>query len=330
MVNETVFWGVALGLESAEKSLLGTENLNGGCWVLGEVGEGSSVGDEAGSDDLADKLGQVRRDDGHLIGKVLEEGAAVLGELDDAVGEHGDVLHVLLGEILTHRDLAGINNGLGNVGIVVDNGGDVVELIVRESALVTNRKGELGVGVVVIDNLDKLWEVPSVPLANAHGEGVDGLVEVVESRNSLDDVVVVLLDGELDLCAGVGVTKTKLCSLDISIMEALQQLSSVQTEASQKIANNLRGIGGLALHRWEVGLDATGQVLVLNTEDNLLLLADLWEVKLKHGAEVLGKNTLRHHVDVLEGLSGSPVHTVSANVSPPIRTLSKCTCMARS
>lgn len=233
MVDETVLGGVSLGLERAEERLLGTENLDGGGGVLGEVGERAGVRDEARGDDFANQRGQVGCDDGHLVGEVLEEGAAVFGELDDAVGEGGDVLHVLLGDVLTHRHLSSVNDGLRNVSIIVDEGSNVVELLVAEGLLVADGESKLGVGVVIRDDLDQLWEVPRVPLANTHGECVDGLVEVVQGGNGLDDVVVVLLDGELDLCARVGVAKTKLCSLDISLVKTLQQLSSVQSQASE-------------------------------------------------------------------------------------------------
>lgn len=313
VVDETVLGGVTLGLEGAEEGLLGTENLDGGGGVLGEVGEGSGVRDEARGNDFADQRGQVGCDDGHLVGEVLEEGAAVFGELDDAVGERRDVLHVLLGDVLTHRDLAGVDDGLCDVSIVVDERGNVVELVVAEGLLVTDGEGKLGVGVVIRDDLDQLWEVPRIPLANTHGECVDGLVEVVQGSNGLDDVVVVLLDGELDLCARVGVAKTKLCSLDISLVEALQELSGVESQASEEISDNLGGVTSLALDGGEVGLDATGQGLVLDTENDLLLLADFRETELKDGAQIFGQNTLRDEVDVLKGLGRTSVKSELAS-----------------
>jgi hypothetical protein len=329
VVDETVLGGVSLSLQRAEEGLLGTENLDGGGGVLGEVGEGARVGDEARGDDLADQRGQVGRDDGHLVGEVLEEGAAVFGELDDAVGERGDVLHVLLGDVLAHRDLAGVDNGLGDVSIVVDERGDVVEPVVAEGLLVADGEGKLGEGVVVRDDLDQLGEVPRVPLANTHGECVDGLVEVVQGGNGLDDVVVVLLDGELDLCARVGVAKTKLCSLDISLVETLEQLSGVRAQASEHVGDNLGGIASLALDGGEVGLDATGQGLVLDTENGLLLLADFWETQLEDGAEVFGQDTLRDEVDVLKGLGRTSVISVSNLVLEELIRFN-CTCKAQS
>ena len=307
MVDKTIFWSVSLGLKGSEKGLLGTKNLNSGGWVLGEVGEGSSMGDEASRNDLTDELGQVRRDDGHLVGEVLEEGTAVLGELDDAVGEGGNVLHVLYSQILSHGNLGGINDGLCDILIIVDECSNVVELLIGKILLISNGKGELGVGVVVGNDLDEFWEVPRVPLTDTHGEGVDGLVESIEGSNGLDDVVVVLLHRELYLGTGVCVSKTELGALDISIVKSLQQLWCEESEASEKVTNDLGGIGSLALDGWEVGLDGSSQVLVLDTENDLLLLADFWEVELKDGAEVLGEDTLRDHVDVLKGLSGGSV-----------------------
>lgn len=44
--DETVFWSLTLGLQGSEKSFLCTEDLDGGGWVLGQVGKATSVGDE--------------------------------------------------------------------------------------------------------------------------------------------------------------------------------------------------------------------------------------------------------------------------------------------
>lgn len=42
VVDETVFGGVTLGLESSEKSLFGAEDLDSRSGVLGQVGEGTA------------------------------------------------------------------------------------------------------------------------------------------------------------------------------------------------------------------------------------------------------------------------------------------------
>ena len=107
--------------------------------------------------------------------------------------------------------------------------------------------------------------------------------------------------------------KTKLCSLDISLMEALQELSGVESQASEKVSDNLGGVTSLALDGGEVGLDATGQGLVLDTENDLLLLADFRETELKNGPQIFGQNTLRDEVNVLKGLGRTSVKSELAS-----------------
>lgn len=102
MVDEAVLGRVTLGLESTEKSFLGSENLDGGSWVLGQVGQAPGVGDEAGTDGLTDQSCEVGCYDAHLGDQVGRERFAVLSQVDGAASEKHDVVHVGLGEILTH------------------------------------------------------------------------------------------------------------------------------------------------------------------------------------------------------------------------------------
>jgi hypothetical protein len=62
-----------LGLESTEKSLLSTENLNGRTGRLGEVHERTSVRDETRTNKLTNKGSQVRSKCLHTGGKVVAE-----------------------------------------------------------------------------------------------------------------------------------------------------------------------------------------------------------------------------------------------------------------
>lgn len=312
MVDETVLRGVALGLESTEESLLSTENLESRGRVLGEVGQRTSVGDEAGSDRSADEGLQVGGDVAHLFFKVEVGGLAVVGLLDDGLGEAVDDLEISLGDVETHRDLGGVDDGLGLLTVLLDKSSNVVELVVVQALLVANGEDELAVGVVVGDNLDELREVPSVPLANAHVELVDTLVLEVDGRAGLDDVVVVAGDAELYLGAGVGVTHTQTGLLNIAVLESAEKLVGVQSDTANHVADNVRGIGGLALEAGELSFDRTSQVLLGNTEDNLgLLAARLGKVEFEDRLEVVRDDTLSDEVDVLESLDVAPLHTVS-------------------
>ena len=83
----TVLGCVVLSLQSAEKSLLGTENLDGGTGRLGEVHEGSSVGDEARTNKLTNESSKVRSESLHAVGEVGAEALTVLGEVHDLLGK---------------------------------------------------------------------------------------------------------------------------------------------------------------------------------------------------------------------------------------------------
>lgn len=307
MVDETVLGGVALGLESTEEGLLGTENLNGGGRVLGQVGQATSVGDETSTDGLTDEGGKVRCDNTHLSDKVGGERLAVLDEGDGALSEKHDVLHVGLRDVLTHRDLGGLDNGTSGAVVVLNKLGELVQAVVRERSLVADEERASSELLVVGDDLDELGEVPRVPFTDSHGESVDGLVQVVQSSNGLDDVVVVLLDGELHLASAVGVAETKLCAGDITSLEALEELLGVEANATEEVANHLAGLGSLGLNAGELSLDGTSQVPVTDTEDALvlLLLATLGQVGLQSSPEVVAHDTLRDLVGVLERLGGT-------------------------
>jgi len=305
VVDDTELGGVALGLEGSEEGLLGTENLDSRGGVLCEVGQGTGLGDETGTDGLADESSQVGSDNAHLGDEVVADRLAVLVEGDNALSERHDVLHVSVGDILTHGNLCGVDDAAGNGLVVVNNSGKVVQVILGKSLLVLNQKSELGVLGVVGDDLDQLGEVPAVPFTDTHGEQVGGLVEVVDGSNSLDDVVVVLLDAELHLGTRVGVTKTKLGTVDITGLELLEELLGVESQATEEVGADFRGFGGLALERRESSLDASGKTSVGNTEDGLVLLAGLGHVGLEDGLQVVGHDALRDEVGVLKSLGGA-------------------------
>ncbi|KAH3686929.1 hypothetical protein WICPIJ_002090 [Wickerhamomyces pijperi] len=85
----------------------------------------------------------------HLVGQVVVERSSVLGHGDDSLSKDQQVVEILLGDVLTHRDLGVVNDGLGQAGVVVQQGGQVVELFVCEGGLVFNEQSQLGESVVV-------------------------------------------------------------------------------------------------------------------------------------------------------------------------------------
>lgn len=107
MVDETVLGGIVLGLERTEEGLLRAEDLNSRSRVLGQVHQATSMGDESGTDQLADQSGEVGGDGLHPTPEVLGQLGAVLGDGDDLVAERVDVSHVGVGDLGTHGQLGG-------------------------------------------------------------------------------------------------------------------------------------------------------------------------------------------------------------------------------
>ena len=68
----------------------------------------------------------------------------------------------------------------------------------------------LGIQSILGHNLDQLWEMVGIPLADPHAEGVDVLVQLVEQGNTLDDHVVALVNVELHLGPAVRVRESQL------------------------------------------------------------------------------------------------------------------------
>src|SRR5690606_4498857 len=89
----------------------------------------------------------------------------VLGQVDDTLSKIVDVLMVLLRNLLSHTDLRGLDNVFGGISVIIDNGGKVVQLVLRKLVLLPDEKDEFGVLVVIVDNLDQFWEMPSVPFS---------------------------------------------------------------------------------------------------------------------------------------------------------------------
>src|SRR6478735_4999104 len=104
--------------------------------------------------------------------------------------------------------------------------------------------------------------MPPIPLPDAHRTLVNALIKRVEGRNALNDVVVVLVDAELDLGAGVGVAKTQLSTVDVALLQTLKELVGVETDATQERGDDLGGVGSLALDAGEGGADLARYPLV--------------------------------------------------------------------
>jgi len=264
----------------------------------------SGLGNETGGNSVTYEGTEVGGDEAHLVAQIGLHGGAALGEFDGALGKVGDVLQIRIRNVAAHGNTGGIDDGLGNGRIVIYQSGQLVQVVVSERSLVLNDKNHASISNVVGNNLDEFGEVPRVPFTAAHSKGVDGFVEMIESGDGLDDVIVVLLDGELDLCARVGVTKTKLGLAQIAISEGGNHLFGMLTNATDKAQSNTIGFRGSARNTREGFLDAGGQILVGNSEDDVGL-GLLGKIGLENRVQEGRKDALGNVVDVLESLAGT-------------------------
>jgi len=299
--DETVLGGVSLGLEGAEEGLLGTEDLNSRGRVLGEVGQGSGVADKTGSDLLSDEGGKVRSTGVHLGHEVVVELLAVLRELDHALGEAVNVDEINLGNVGSHGHTGGVKDllGLGSIhGNLLESG----ERVLAELLLVLDEGGKAAELVVVVDNLGQLGEVPRVPLTNAHSEGVEVLVELVEKGNTVDDHVIGLVHVELDLGTGVRVTETEDSLGVVFLGKCLEEASKVETDTTDELQNS---VVALTVDSQRL-LDNVSNLVIDNSQRMLGLLTGLGlgEVHLQPITKVGGYFTLRNVVDVVESILG--------------------------
>lgn len=124
---------------------------------------------------------------------------------------------------------------------------------------------------------------------DAHGKGVDVLVELIEEGDGLDDVVIGTVDVELDFATRVAVSKTELGLLDISLLELLDELGKVETDTAEELEHLLRSVAA----KLKRVLDGGGELLLRDTELDLgaLSLLGLGEVGLEEESELLGQDT---------------------------------------
>lgn len=255
------------------------------------------MADETSSNGVADEGTQVGCNEGHLFVEVGLEGLAVFEEVDDAVGKVSNVDEVDGGNVSAHGGAGCVNDALGLLLVVQDVGQlaneGVFVLFVssashsdgNEFVLVADGLDDLGILVVVGNDLDEFGEVPAVPLSDAHGELVDVLVKLVEHGNGLNDHVVGAMDVELDLGAGVGVTETQAGLDQVVGFEAGQKLLSMKSETSDEGESAVRGVAVYV----EGGFDGASEAALLDAEKTLGALGR--EMLLEHGLQVRVKNT---------------------------------------
>lgn len=256
-----------LSLERAEQRLLGTKNLDGGTGRLGEVHEGTSVGDETGTDKLTDERSQVGCKSLHTGGEVCAEVLTVLCQVNDLLSESAGSFKILLGNLGTHGNLSGgLDGGLNLLGE------DARQISVLGVCAETHLQNNLGVGEVVVQNPGKLGEMPSVPFLHAHGVCVELLVEDVEAGNGLDDHGVDLIGRKLELVTGERVRKTEAGRVHLSRDKIWDERGHVLADGAVDILGG--GVGdGLDRQAGDLG-DRVGELRVSDSHCKLLALIE--------------------------------------------------------
>jgi hypothetical protein len=105
----------------------------------------------------------------------------------------------------------------------------------------THRLDDLGVGLVLGDDLAHLGEVPSVPLLNPHRVDVDLLVQVVKESDRLNDHSVDLVGRELELVAGEGVGETEFHRREVARVDVAEQGVELLADTTVEVVDGRAG-----------------------------------------------------------------------------------------
>ena len=111
---------------------------------------------------------------------------------------------LIIRAVHAHARLARVDDGLSARAVHQDCL-QLFKLICGQLLSVLDQFDNFCIKCILGNDLDQLWEVVGVPLADPHAEGVDVFVQLVEQGDALYDHVVALVDVELDLGPAVGV-----------------------------------------------------------------------------------------------------------------------------
>lgn len=95
-----------LGFQGAEKCFLGTKDLYGAGWMLGEIVEATSMADQPCTDQFTDESSQIGCNGIHTIAEILRQLCPVFGDGNHLITEVVDVVDILLGNFTAHRNLS--------------------------------------------------------------------------------------------------------------------------------------------------------------------------------------------------------------------------------
>lgn len=190
---------------------------------------------------FADEGGEVGCDAFHLLAHEALELGLELEVRNDVLAEGTERDLVDFGEVVAHGVPRAVEDALGDFA-VLDEFFELLEALFAEAVFVADEVAQARVGLVVGHKLDELGEVPAVPLFEAHDEGVEVLLHLVEHRERVDDRLVLSVHVELDQLARKRVAHAQagLRQLDrVAFSHALEVGAEVRPNASVQLHHGL-------------------------------------------------------------------------------------------
>mmetsp|Transcript_9802 Transcript_9802/g.18436 ORF Transcript_9802/g.18436 Transcript_9802/m.18436 type:complete len:216 (+) Transcript_9802:3400-4047(+) len=94
MVDETILWCIALGLQCTEKSLFGTKNLHRRCRGFCQICKRSCLANQPSSNGVTNECTQVGCNDGHLVGQIKGKLLTEFSQFDHSLSEVDNIHHI--------------------------------------------------------------------------------------------------------------------------------------------------------------------------------------------------------------------------------------------
>jgi len=156
---------------------------------------------------------------------------------------------------------------------------------------------KLGEDVVVIDDFNKLWEVPAEPFLQSHTESINVFIQLLNKSNCLHNWFILPVNVSGALLSGVTMSKTKLCTSDVFVLDLFHDFDEVGPDASLELCDRL------VVRSCESGFSENflAHFWIHYAQKELLLLGALggWEMCNKEVLERAGHFVRRNCSDIL-------------------------------
>jgi hypothetical protein len=137
---------------------------------------------------------KVRSNCIHSLFEEFDQGLSESGQLDNALRPLLNLEGVAVVDVHAHRDLDSIDNLLSFLFVESNRSNFVLEVISDIVAFGVTKVNKTGIYSVVVNDFGQLREVPCEPLLEAHREGVDVFVHLLNQGDSLGDGLVLTIN----------------------------------------------------------------------------------------------------------------------------------------